>query len=169
MASLGTGGAKESTEWDDILKAKGIIPEKTQEELTEEALKELVEETVEQYDPHEKKGLDTLEEDLEEADSDEERMLQGYREKRLAQMRAEAMKPRFGPGVTHVSANEWKAQVTEAGRDVYVIVHLVRCLMGEKSAWLSSTWTPGLSWSDYKVFNSFYCLRSFNQAWRDAR
>lgn len=136
MASLGTGGPKESTEWDEILKAKGITPEKTQEELAEEALKELVEETVENYDPHERKSIETLEEELEEADSDEERVLQRYREKRLAQLRAEAVKSKFGPGVTHVSANEWKAQVTEAGEDVYVVVHLVRCLL-----WISITFS----------------------------
>ncbi len=39
MACLGTGGKKESTEWEDILKSKGIIPEKTEEELAQEALK----------------------------------------------------------------------------------------------------------------------------------
>lgn len=127
MASLGTGGPKESTEWDDILKSKGIIPEKTQEELAEEALKELVVETVEKYDPHENKDVHALDEDLEEADSDEERILQQYRDKRIAQMRAEAMKPKFGPGVTYVSANDWKAQVTEAGEGIFVVVHLVSC------------------------------------------
>lgn len=125
MAALGTGGAKESTEWDDILKSKGIIPEKTPEELAEEALHELVEETVEHYDPHENKNIETLEEDLEEADSDEERILEQYRDKRIAQMRQEAMKPKFGPGVTYVAASDWKAEVTEARDDVFVVVHLV--------------------------------------------
>lgn len=125
MASLGTGGPKESTEWDDILKSKGIIPEKTQEELAEEALKELVEDTVENYDPHEGKKIETLEEELEEADSDEEKILQQYRDKRIAQMREEAMKPKFGPGVTYVSASDWKSEVTEARGSIYVVVHLV--------------------------------------------
>lgn len=125
MASLGTGGPKESTEWDDILKAKGIIPEKTPEELAEEALNELVEETVENFDPHENKNIETLEDELEEADEDEERILQQYREKRIAQMRADAMKPKYGPGVAYVAASDWKAQVTEAGDDVFVVVHLV--------------------------------------------
>lgn len=126
MATLGTGGPKESTEWDDILKQKGIIPEKTPEELAEEALKEIVEETVENYDPHERKTLETLDEDLEEADSDEERVLEKYRAMRIAQMRANAMKPKYGPGVSYVAANDWKAEVTEAGEEVFVIVHLVR-------------------------------------------
>lgn len=125
MATLGTGGPKESTEWDDILKEKGIIPEKTPEELAKETLKDIVEETVEQYDPHENKNLETLDEDLEEADSDEERILEQYRRRRMAQMRADAVKPKYGPGVTYVSASDWKAEVTEAGDDVFVVVHLV--------------------------------------------
>eukprot|EP00177_Eucheuma_denticulatum_P006872 GFKZ01012510.1.p1 GENE.GFKZ01012510.1~~GFKZ01012510.1.p1 ORF type:complete len:230 (-),score=42.59 GFKZ01012510.1:31-720(-) len=124
MATLGTGAPKESTEWDDILKSKGIIPEKSQEELAKEALHELVEDVVEQYDPHENKDVETLEEDLEDADSDEEKILQQYREMRISQMRAESLKPKFGPGVAHVAANEWKAQVTDAGDEVYVVVHL---------------------------------------------
>lgn len=126
MATLGTGAPKQSTEWDDILKSKGIIPEKTPEEEAEEALKDLVQETVERYDPHERKTVDQLDEELEEADSDEERLLESYREKRMEQMRQEMMKKKFGPGVSYIAANDWKAEVTEAGEDVYVVIHLVR-------------------------------------------
>lgn len=125
MACLGTGGKHESTEWEDILKAKGIIPEKTEEELAEEALKQVVEETVECYDPHQNKNLEELDEDLEDADSDEEAVLEQYRQRRIMQMKAEAMRPRFGPGVRHLSAIDWKREVTEAGEDIYVVVHLV--------------------------------------------
>lgn len=124
MATLGTGGKKESTEWDDILKQKGIIPEKTPEELAEEQLKELVEETVEAYDPHEHKSVAQLDEDLEEADSDEERILQSYREQRLEQMKADSMKPKYGPGLKYISADDWKHDVTDAPSDVYVVIHL---------------------------------------------
>ncbi len=124
MACLGTGGKRETTEWEDILKSKGIIPEKTEEELVEEALHEVVEETVERYDPHENKDLDELEEDLEDADSDEEAILEQYRQKRIMEMKAAAARPRFGPGVTFLSATDWKREVTEAGADIYVVVHL---------------------------------------------
>lgn len=124
MATLGTGGKKESTEWDDILKQKGIIPEKTPEELAEEQLKELVEETVEAYDPHEHKSVARLEEDLEDADSDEERILSSYRQQRLEQMKAESMKPKYGPGLQYISAEDWKHDVTNAPADVYVVIHL---------------------------------------------
>lgn len=126
MATLGTGGAKESTEWDDILKAKGIIPEKSVDELAEEAMKEIVEETVENYDPHKNKNLDKLEEDLEEADSDEEEALERYRKARIEQLKSAAMRPKYGPGVAHVAACDWKHEVTDARADVSVVVHLVR-------------------------------------------
>jgi hypothetical protein len=125
MASLGTGSKKETTEWDDILRSKGILPEKSADELAEDVLKGMVEERVESYDPHENKGLDELDEELEDADSDEEAILREYRERRLGQLKEAAMKKRFGPGVHYVPANDWKAEVTNAGDDVYVIVHLV--------------------------------------------
>lgn len=125
MASLGTGAKKESTEWDDILKEKGIIPEKTEEELAKEQLKELVEETVEAYDPHESKNIEQLGEDLEDADSDEERILESYRQKRVQEMKADAMRVKYGPGVKFISSNDWKIEVTEAPEDVPIIVHLV--------------------------------------------
>ncbi len=87
--------------------------------------KKVVEETVERFDPHEKKDIDELDEDLEEADSDEERILEQYRERRIMQMKAEALIPRFGPGVRFVPAIDWKREVTEAGESVFVVVHLV--------------------------------------------
>lgn len=169
MATLGTGGPKESTEWDDILKEKGIIPEKTEEELADEALKEFVEETVERYDPHEKKDIDTLDEELEEADSDEENILRQYREKRLAQMRAEAMKPRFGPGVMHVSAHEWKAQVTEAGEDVYVVVHLVSHFLRIVKFTFFCKLGPNIDSSDRGFFILPFLSDSLNRAWKGAK
>eukprot|EP00173_Palmaria_palmata_P005135 Plantae.Rhodophyta-Palmaria_palmata.ctg8404.p1 GENE.Plantae.Rhodophyta-Palmaria_palmata.ctg8404~~Plantae.Rhodophyta-Palmaria_palmata.ctg8404.p1 ORF type:complete len:234 (-),score=46.65 Plantae.Rhodophyta-Palmaria_palmata.ctg8404:103-804(-) len=124
MATLGTGGPKESTEWDDILRSKGIIPEKTVDELANDVLKTMVEEKVENFDPHSSKSVAQLNEDLEDADSDEEEILSQYRERRMQEMRALALKRKFGPGVEYIPANEWKAQVTEAGDDTFVIVHL---------------------------------------------
>lgn len=124
MATLGTGGKKETTEWDDILKEKGILPEKTEEELAQEVLTHMVKETVENFDPHEHKDVDELDEDLEDADSDEERILEQYRARRILQMKAEALIPKFGPGVAYVSAADWKREVTEAGEEIYVVVHL---------------------------------------------
>lgn len=129
MATLGTGSNKESTEWEDILKQKGIIPEKTEAELAEEQLKQIVEETIEAFDPHEHKNVEQLDEGLEDADSDEERILESYREKRLAEMRADAVKVKYGPGVRFISSSDWKADVTEVPADVNVVVLLVSSLV----------------------------------------
>lgn len=126
MATLGTGSKKESTEWEDILKEKGIIPVKTVEEEAQEQLKEIVEETVEAYDPHEGKDLEQLDEDLEDADSDEERILESYRQRRLQELQADAIRVKYGPGVKFISAHDWKTEVTEAPPETSVVVHLVR-------------------------------------------
>jgi hypothetical protein len=127
MATLGTGSKKESTEWDDILRAKGILPEKSADELAEEVLKGMVEEKIVSYNANESKNTDTLDAELEDADSDEEAVLNQYRERRIEQMKAAAMKRRYGPGIAYVPATDWKAQVTEAGDEIYVVVHLVSC------------------------------------------
>jgi hypothetical protein len=129
MATLGTGGSKETTEWDDILRSKGILPEKSADELANDVLRSLVEDKVESYDPHENKTVQELDEGMEDADSDEEEVLSQYRERRMQEMKAAAMKKKFGPGVEYVPANEWKHQVTEAGEDIFVVVHLVSQLM----------------------------------------
>jgi hypothetical protein len=127
MATLGTGSKKESTEWDDILRAKGILPEKSADELAEEVLKGMVEEKIDSYNANESKDVDALDAELEDADSDEEAVLNQYRERRIEQMKAAAMKRRYGPGIEYVPATDWKAQVTEAGEEIYVVVHLVSC------------------------------------------
>lgn len=126
MATLGTGSKKETTEWDDILRSKGILPEKTAEELAEDVLKGIVEERIESYDPHENKHVSQLDEELEDADSEEEEILNSYREKRIEQMKESMRKRRYGPGLEYVAAEDWKSQVTSAGEDVFVVVHLVR-------------------------------------------
>lgn len=129
MATLGTGSKKETTEWDDILRSKGILPEKSAEEMAKDVLKGMVEEKVETYDPHLNKTVGELDQDLEDADSDEEEVLTQYRERRIQQMKEAAMKKRYGPGVEYVPANEWKTQVTEAGADLFVVVHLFQATL----------------------------------------
>lgn len=125
MATLGTGGKKDTTEWEEILKQKGIIPEKTEEEIAKEQLKEIVEETVETFDPHKSKQLEQLNEELEDADSEEERILENYRQKRLEEIKMNAKKTKYGPGVKYISSSDWKVEVTEAPSDTFVVVHLV--------------------------------------------
>lgn len=127
MASLGTGGKQETTEWDDILRQKGILPEKTIEELAKERVDEMVATAVDRYDPHASKTVEQLDDDLneEELDSDEERLILSYRERRIAEMRENMARPRFGPGLPRIGAHEWKDEITNAPQGVFVIVLLV--------------------------------------------
>uniref|UniRef100_A0A7S1ETK7 Phosducin domain-containing protein n=1 Tax=Timspurckia oligopyrenoides TaxID=708627 RepID=A0A7S1ETK7_9RHOD len=126
MATLGTGGKHETTEWEDILREKGVIPEKTEEEILEEQLGDFVEEVAQTYDPHAKKTVEELDEDLDDADSEEERILQKYRDARINELKANSLKPRFGPGLKHISADEWKEEVTNSRADAYVVVLLLQ-------------------------------------------
>jgi hypothetical protein len=168
MASLGTGGKRETTEWDDILRAKGIIPEKTVDELAGDVLKGMVEDKIESYDPHESKTVQQLDVELEDADSGEEEVLSQYRERRIRQMQEAAMKRRFGPGVEYVPANDWKAQVTEAGEDVFVVVHLVRSCRCAEAVILCLVRAPS---ADVRLWFPAHALLpsySSNRRWRDA-
>mmetsp|Transcript_13062 Transcript_13062/g.22438 ORF Transcript_13062/g.22438 Transcript_13062/m.22438 type:complete len:230 (+) Transcript_13062:195-884(+) len=124
MATLGTGGKHETTEWEDILREKGVIPQKTEQEIIEEQIGQLVDTVVDNFDPHASKTVDELDAELDEADSDEERLLESYRNARLAEMKADSSKTRYGPGLTHIAADEWKTQVTNAKDDAYVVVLL---------------------------------------------
>ncbi|OSX71895.1 hypothetical protein BU14_0491s0003 [Porphyra umbilicalis] len=125
MAALGTGGKQGTTEWEDILRSKGILPpEKSADELAADTLKAMVEDRVDTYDPHANKDVDELDVDLEEADEEEEAILRQYRDTRLAEMKELSGRRRYGPGLTFISATDWKAEVTNAGDDVPVIVFL---------------------------------------------
>jgi len=127
MAALGTGSKQGTTEWEDILRSKGILPpEKSADELAADTLKAMVEDRVDTYDPHANKDVDELDVDLEEADEEEEAILRQYRDTRLAEMKELSGRRRYGPGLTFISATDWKAEVTNAGDDVPVIVFLVR-------------------------------------------
>ncbi|KAK8742370.1 hypothetical protein OTU49_001832 [Cherax quadricarinatus] len=86
----------EDTEWNDILRKKGILPPK-EPEVTEEALAEMLEQTIQEKQSTEarlgKLSLDELDE-LE--DDEDEAILLEYRRKRIAEMKAEAAISKFG-------------------------------------------------------------------------
>ncbi|CAG8547501.1 13309_t:CDS:2 [Acaulospora colombiana] len=113
------------TEWNDILRAKGILPPKegpTEEEIFEE-LDQMIRE---KQDKHlEDKTLDELDE-LE--DEEDERILLEYslaRQKRIAEMKAEASLEKFGH-VTQIMKPDFIREVTEASKEVWVVVHLFK-------------------------------------------
>ncbi|KAL9704461.1 hypothetical protein quinque_007979 [Culex quinquefasciatus] len=88
----------EDTEWNDVLRAKGILPPKPKEaEITEDDIIGMIENTIEQKanggKDMSKMGLDELDE-LE--DSEDEAVLEEYRRKRIAELQQLARKAKFG-------------------------------------------------------------------------
>ncbi|KAK0181860.1 hypothetical protein PV327_000047 [Microctonus hyperodae] len=118
----------EDTQWNDILRAKGIIPEKAKEkEITENEIINLLENTIDQRTGNvtnnlEDKSLDELDE-LE--DEEDEKVLEEYRKKRIAEMKILASKAKYGD-VREISAQDYVSEVNNAGEDVWVILHLYK-------------------------------------------
>jgi len=116
----------EDTEWNDILRKKGIIPEKTPEpEISEETLLAMMDKTIK-----EKRGIKDLEdmnlEELDELeDEEDERILLEYRNQRLAEMRALQERSKYGQ-VREITAPEYVKEVNEAGEGVWVVLHLYK-------------------------------------------
>ncbi|KAI5960108.1 PLP2 [Candida pseudojiufengensis] len=110
----------EDTEWNDILRAHGVIPEKppspTQqlEEALDEAVKKQYENRLENKD---------LEELNELEDEEDEEFLNFYKQKRFNEIKKLSEKKKFG-SIIPISKNEYEDEVTKASKDSYVIVHL---------------------------------------------
>ncbi|CAK9795566.1 Viral IAP-associated factor homolog [Anthophora quadrimaculata] len=116
----------EDTQWNDILRSKGIIPEKPKE-ITEDQVVDIVENAVNEKTGRaatdfESKTLDELDE-LE--DEEDEKVLLEYRQKRIAEMKELANKSKYGE-VKEISAKDYVQEVNNAGDDVWVILHLYK-------------------------------------------
>lgn len=108
-----------STEWEDIqVKMGNYLPR--EKDPTNDELEKIAIETVENYDPLEKKTLEELKE-LEDDEDDE--VLKQYQEKRLRELQEYAQKPKFGK-VYELRKQDYIAEVTNAPKDVYVVLHL---------------------------------------------
>lgn len=70
----------------------------------------------------EEKTLDELDE-LE--DEEDERVLEEYRQKRIAEMKELANKSKYGE-VREISAEDYVREVNNAGEDVWVVLHLYK-------------------------------------------
>ncbi|XP_066581783.1 viral IAP-associated factor homolog [Prorops nasuta] len=118
----------EDTEWNDILRQKGIIPAKKKEaEVTEDQIVNLVENAINEKTGKvvnclESKTLDELDE-LE--DEEDERVLAEYRRKRISEMQQLANKAKYG-SVKEISAVDYVQEVNCAGEDIWVILHLYK-------------------------------------------
>ncbi|GME74989.1 unnamed protein product [[Candida] boidinii] len=110
----------EDTEWNDILRSHGIIPEKPKDESEEieEALADLV---ARQHENRlENKDLDELDE-LE--DEEDEQFLMEYKMKRMNQIKDLAKKSKFG-SVYPINKPEYKSEVTDASKESFVLLHM---------------------------------------------
>ncbi|XP_018331884.1 viral IAP-associated factor homolog [Agrilus planipennis] len=118
----------EDTEWNDVLRSKGIIPPKKEKEITEDEIVSIVEDTIKQKQVGDgKKDISEL--DLDELDeledSEDEAILLEYRNKRIAEIKALAEKSKFGT-VQEISAQDYIQEVNKAGVGIWVVLHLYR-------------------------------------------
>ena len=119
----------EDTEWNDVLRSKGILPPKEKEvEISEDQIVNLVEDAVSKrtgekvVKNYEDMTLDELEEFEDEED---ERVLQEYRKQRLAQMKQYQQAARFGE-VMEITAVDYVQEVNKAGEGIWVVLHLYK-------------------------------------------
>ena len=132
MSSMGssythTKPEGETTQWDDILRAKGIT-QPSKAELEKAAAAEVAaaaEAAVERIDPLAFKSVGELEELGEEGGGfDDSRVLDAYREARIAEMKAAAARNRFGAVLPLVRV-DFVREVNDASRDgTWVVIHL---------------------------------------------
>ncbi|KAA8647252.1 hypothetical protein EYZ11_008941 [Aspergillus tanneri] len=110
----------EDTEWNDILRKHGVIPEKPQdpEPLIQEALVEAERKAYENR--LEDKDLDELDE-LE--DEEDEEFLEQYRQKRLAEL-STLQQTSVHNQVYPIQKVDYAREVTEASEKYFVLVHL---------------------------------------------
>ncbi|KAK7862609.1 hypothetical protein R5R35_005645 [Gryllus longicercus] len=114
------------TEWNDILRSKGIIPPK-EKEISEEDVINVLEQTIDEKTQCNAKKLEVLSlDELDELeDEEDEKVILEYRRKRIAEMKAEAAKARYGD-VREISAEDYVLHVNKAGEGVWVILHLYK-------------------------------------------
>lgn len=112
----------EDTEWNDILRAHGIIPEKppSQDEVIEEALQESIQKAHDNRLAN--KTIDELD-DLE--DEEDEEFLEFYRQKRMEELKAQSSREKFGDLLT-ITKPEYTTEVTNASaNDTFVFLHIM--------------------------------------------
>ncbi|XP_056145235.1 phosducin-like protein 3 [Lampris incognitus] len=113
----------EDTEWNDILRKKGILPPKeVPKEDEEEELAFQQQSVVKTY---ESMTLDELDENEDEFNEEDEAAVEMYRQKRLAEWKAAQIKNVFGE-VAEISGQDYVNEVTKAGDGIWVVLHLYK-------------------------------------------
>lgn len=116
------------TEWNDVLRAKGILPPKEEKEITEDDIVNLIESTIQnktQGKDLKDMNLDELDEEEDEIDEEEERIFEEYRRQRMMEMRAAQAKARYGD-VLEISKADWVREVNKAGDGIWVVLHIYK-------------------------------------------
>ncbi|CEP61801.1 Plp2p LALA0_S04e01024g [Lachancea lanzarotensis] len=118
----------EDTEWNDILRAHGVIPQRAPSPTAQ--LEEALEEALQKQQENRLDGKDLS--DLEELEDDEdEEFLELYKKQRMAEIKKLHEKAKFGQ-VFHVNKPEYNKEITECSMGskeegtggVYVFVHM---------------------------------------------
>jgi hypothetical protein len=113
----------EDTEWNDILRAHGVIPEKPPSPTAQ--LEEALEEAIQKAHDNrlEDKTLDELDE-LDEDGLEDEAFIAMYKQKRMAEIKEMASREKFG-SVYYISKPEYTKEITDASKgNVFVFVHI---------------------------------------------
>ncbi|XP_029314420.1 phosducin-like protein 3 [Cottoperca gobio] len=113
----------EDTEWNDILRKKGILPPKEVSKDDEE--EELALQQLSIVKTYEGMTLENLEENEDEFGDEDEAAIEMYRQKRLAEWKATQVKNVFGEMV-EISGQDYINEVNKAGDDIWVVLHLYK-------------------------------------------
>lgn len=125
----------EDTEWNDILRAKGIIPER--EPSPSAQLEEMISDAIEaqkanrftsaHFDNLTKAELEELQDDMDDgllsADEEDATFLAQYQAQRMQQLRLQAKEAKYGD-VLQLQKVDWAKEITQGSKDCYVLVHL---------------------------------------------
>ncbi|VDI07983.1 Hypothetical predicted protein [Mytilus galloprovincialis] len=115
------------TQWNDILRQKGILPPKEEKEITEDDIISMVENTIDEKShgkAFDDMTLDELNEKEDDVDEEEERIFEAYRQ-RMAEMREASMKAKYGC-VKEISKVDYVTEVNQAGEGVWVVLHVYK-------------------------------------------
>lgn len=112
----------EDTEWNDILRKHGILPKQvkvTQNDIYDSAVEKAKQEEEERLEKLDLDELDELE------DEEDDRILEQYRQQRMAEMKSQIDKEKYGE-LIQISEPDYKHEVTEASKNASIVVHLFR-------------------------------------------
>nr|XP_060625746.1 phosducin-like protein 3 [Anolis sagrei ordinatus] len=116
------------TEWNDILRKKGILPPKEKLREQEQAEEEREQQILQQQSvvkTYEDMTLEELEENEDEFNEEDERAIEMYRQQRLAEWKASQENNKFGQ-VLEISGQDYVQEITKAGKDIWVVLHLYK-------------------------------------------